>query len=204
MIGMSAERLPPFPFLANARWLDFVNTEPATGGRSVDLIADFAALVRWGREAGLLTSAEAGKVARSPAAAQAAALEAARRLRTGLRDAAAELAAAPPPRATVVAEVNRLLAAHPTVASLKRDAAGAWTLRTEPAALSPGTLPARIAADFARWLAGGAPGLLRQCARPDCVLYFLDTSKNHSRRWCSMDTCGNRTKAAGRRARARA
>ena len=25
-------------------------------------------------------------------------------------------------------------------------------------------------------------------------LYFIDTSKNHSRRWCSTDICGNRSK----------
>jgi predicted RNA-binding Zn ribbon-like protein len=28
-----------------------------------------------------------------------------------------------------------------------------------------------------------------------CGWLFLDTSKNHSRRWCSMDACGNQAKA---------
>jgi predicted RNA-binding Zn ribbon-like protein len=27
-------------------------------------------------------------------------------------------------------------------------------------------------------------------------LQFYDASKNHSRRWCSMNACGNRMKAA--------
>jgi len=36
---------------------------------------------------------------------------------------------------------------------------------------------------------------LRECASDDCEWLFLDTSKNHSRRWCSMTTCGNRSKA---------
>ena len=35
----------------------------------------------------------------------------------------------------------------------------------------------------------------RVCASEDCDWLFLDTSKNHSRRWCNMKTCGNRAKA---------
>ena len=37
--------------------------------------------------------------------------------------------------------------------------------------------------------------LLRACEKPDCRWLFLDTSKNHSRRWCDMKICGNRMKA---------
>ncbi len=35
---------------------------------------------------------------------------------------------------------------------------------------------------------------VRLCAADDCGWLFLDTSKNHSRRWCDMKSCGNRTK----------
>ncbi len=35
---------------------------------------------------------------------------------------------------------------------------------------------------------------VRMCAAEDCGWLFLDTSKNHSRRWCDMKTCGNRAK----------
>lgn len=35
----------------------------------------------------------------------------------------------------------------------------------------------------------------------DCQWLFLDLSKNNSRRWCDMATCGNRTKAKRHRAR---
>jgi predicted RNA-binding Zn ribbon-like protein len=35
-----------------------------------------------------------------------------------------------------------------------------------------------------------------QCAdERGCGLLFIDTSRNHSRQWCSMDSCGNRAKA---------
>jgi predicted RNA-binding Zn ribbon-like protein len=36
---------------------------------------------------------------------------------------------------------------------------------------------------------------VRVCAADDCSWLFLDTSKNHTRRWCSMKSCGNRAKA---------
>lgn len=37
---------------------------------------------------------------------------------------------------------------------------------------------------------------LKRCSNHECVLLFIDTSKNHSRKWCSMETCGNRTKVS--------
>jgi predicted RNA-binding Zn ribbon-like protein len=36
---------------------------------------------------------------------------------------------------------------------------------------------------------------VRQCACKTCRWLFLDTSKNHSRRWCDMKICGDRMKA---------
>ena len=36
---------------------------------------------------------------------------------------------------------------------------------------------------------------IRVCADPECGWLFLDSSRNRSRRWCSMDSCGNRAKA---------
>lgn len=47
------------------------------------------------------------------------------------------------------------------------------------------------------------PDRVRRCGHPDCVLYFFDTSRNGTRRWCSMDACGNRAKAGRHYARAR-
>ena len=44
---------------------------------------------------------------------------------------------------------------------------------------------------------------LRECAAEDCDWLFLDTSKNHSRRWCRMQGCGNRAKARAHYQRSR-
>jgi predicted RNA-binding Zn ribbon-like protein len=51
---------------------------------------------------------------------------------------------------------------------------------------------ARSAADL---LASAQLERARQCADERCGWLFLDMSRNHSRRWCSMEECGNRNKA---------
>jgi predicted RNA-binding Zn ribbon-like protein len=45
--------------------------------------------------------------------------------------------------------------------------------------------------------------LIRSCEGSVCSLLFLDRTKAHGRRWCSMAVCGNRAKAAAHRARSR-
>jgi len=44
---------------------------------------------------------------------------------------------------------------------------------------------------------------VRHCEGSGCTLWFLDGSKGHRRRWCSMAACGNRAKAAAHRAQAK-
>ena len=40
-----------------------------------------------------------------------------------------------------------------------------------------------------------AVGRVRACENLECRWLFLDSSKNHTRRWCDMKVCGNRMKA---------
>ncbi|MFF5444634.1 CGNR zinc finger domain-containing protein [Streptomyces sp. NPDC012888] len=47
------------------------------------------------------------------------------------------------------------------------------------------------------------PDRIRKCASDSCVLHFLDVSRNGTRRWCSMERCGNRAKASRHYARTR-
>ncbi|HTV66065.1 MAG TPA: ABATE domain-containing protein [Bryocella sp.] len=51
---------------------------------------------------------------------------------------------------------------------------------------------AQAAADL---LTSGELKIVRFCEAPDCQWLFLDHSRNRSRRWCDMTTCGNRAKA---------
>ena len=36
---------------------------------------------------------------------------------------------------------------------------------------------------------------VRRCANEECLWLFIDQSKNGTRRWCDMNSCGNRAKA---------
>ncbi|MEU6842439.1 CGNR zinc finger domain-containing protein [Streptomyces sp. NPDC046716] len=53
-----------------------------------------------------------------------------------------------------------------------------------------------IAADAVAVIAGERDGKLALCASPTCRAAFFDTSQSRSRRWCDMNTCGNRQKKA--------
>ncbi|MFJ1971372.1 CGNR zinc finger domain-containing protein [Streptomyces sp. NPDC087903] len=66
-------------------------------------------------------------------------------------------------------------------------------------AWGPGWLAAR---NYLELLAT-APDRIRGCAHASCVLHFFDTSRNGTRRWCSMAACGNRAKASRHYARSK-
>ncbi|WP_245154841.1 CGNR zinc finger domain-containing protein [Nocardioides sp. 1609] len=60
----------------------------------------------------------------------------------------------------------------------------------------------RVAEEFLQLLAQ-KPERIRKCASTACTLHFYDVSKSGARKWCSMTTCGNRTKARNHYARKR-
>ncbi|MFC9156151.1 CGNR zinc finger domain-containing protein [Streptomyces bauhiniae] len=53
-----------------------------------------------------------------------------------------------------------------------------------------------IAADAISVISGERDGKLALCASPTCRAAFFDTSRSRTRRWCDMNTCGNREKKA--------
>ena len=53
-----------------------------------------------------------------------------------------------------------------------------------------------IAADAISIIAGERDGRLALCASPTCQAAFFDTSQSRTRKWCDMNTCGNRQKKA--------
>jgi predicted RNA-binding Zn ribbon-like protein len=62
---------------------------------------------------------------------------------------------------------------------------------------------ARIAERIARQVIAPDVDRLRICANDDCRMPFFDSSRTGRRRWCTMQVCGNRAKAARHRARAK-
>lgn len=53
-----------------------------------------------------------------------------------------------------------------------------------------------IAADAIGIITGERDGKLALCASPTCQAAFFDTSQSRTRKWCDMNTCGNRQKKA--------
>ena len=70
---------------------------------------------------------------------------------------------------------------------------GALRTRFHPDAADPLFL---IASEVAAFLASEERALVKRCEGANCVLLFYDTTKSHTRRWCSMAGCGNREKVA--------
>ncbi len=61
---------------------------------------------------------------------------------------------------------------------------------------SPADLRVRLSFSIAALIDEADFRYVRKCEGQGCTLFFLDVSKNHKRRWCSMEVCGNRAKAA--------
>lgn len=53
---------------------------------------------------------------------------------------------------------------------------------------------ARVLLAIERLQSHGAWPRLKACTEEECQWAFFDTTRNHSRTWCSMDVCGNREK----------
>ena len=74
--------------------------------------------------------------------------------------------------------------------------------------LGPGSAGCRgalaaLLAGVAQASAQGTWERLKACSAESCQWAFYDRSKNRSGRWCSMQTCGNRTKTRTYRSRRR-
>ncbi|ARX83517.1 hypothetical protein SMD44_02939 [Streptomyces alboflavus] len=97
-----------------------------------------------------------------------------------------------------VARVDAVLAHGRVRATLTPEGPGEETEFADPS-WGPAWLAAR---DYLELLTT-APDRIRGCAHEACVLHFFDTSRNGTRRWCSMAVCGNRAKASRHYARSR-
>jgi len=209
---MPATAGPPLPALVGGRaCLDFANTlgprRPNPGMESHDYTPSYRELAAWAAHAGLLTAGQQRRlIAAAEADPEAAATvhQDAQRLREAIYQTFAALAHGhpAPPAALAVIEDAYLIALR------------SGHLRPVPAGLDwrwPDRGPleqvlwpiARAAVDLA---VSGQLARIKQCPGDEgqCGWLFLDTSKNATRRWCSMGTCGSRVKGQRQAARLRA
>lgn len=191
-----------FLFVGNHLALDFLNTRPVQNGEPMELLSDFSALLRWFQAAGLLNSREMVSLQRQSGESATArrTLDAMRQLREKLRkEILAWEGGADVHRATLD-ELNQLMAAYPMRSKLKAvGKVSSMELWFEPR--QPEDLFAPLAHSAATLFAETDRNRVRKCGQ--CVLHFYDTSKKGTRRWCSMQLCGNRLKVAAYAARQR-
>ncbi|HEX7289221.1 MAG TPA: ABATE domain-containing protein [Candidatus Angelobacter sp.] len=197
-----AEVRDGFLFLGNQLVLDFLNTYPVLNGRPTELLTDFKALLRWFQAAGLLTGGEAQRLQRQWGASDRArrTVEEMQQFREKVRAQVIAWESGKPIQAAVITELNRLMRLRPMRMRLtvvgRPPTIEMWFDTEEPADLF-----APLAHSAASFFGEVDRGRVRKCA--NCVLHFHDTSKKGTRRWCSMQFCGNRAKVAAYAARQR-
>ncbi|WP_418960600.1 CGNR zinc finger domain-containing protein [Streptomyces tritici] len=118
-------------------------------------------------------------------------------LREAVYRVGSALAAGEPPESEDVHTLNTFAAAGHAKAVLEHEGAGWHLTETTPVADALGVL----ATDAIRILGGPDRSRIKNCEGPGCSGLFLDTSRGANRRWCSMNTCGNKVKKSRLNAR---
>lgn len=190
--------------LAGDPALDFANTLHWRGGIQVDFLPDYQSLAEWSVPAGLISEDEmrmlvgmapihpdGGKAAHSAAIA----------LRCSWRDTLSE------------GTGGGLMLSRSREVDSALDALLASALSDTRLLISANSgagghqahmlfLPvARVALAIASLRLIPGDRKLGRCEGDPCGGFFLNTSRSKPRRWCSMDSCGNRAKVRGYRSR---
>ena len=173
-------------------FFDFVNTVIARDGEDVDLIETESDFFSWAVSVGICDEERAAELM-AAAGKGGGFLDTACRLRNALRGIAFDLIGGMPVSGGAILQINKFLKVPFGYGELDMTT-GKPELRFVIVLETPESILAPVAADAARLLTEGDPALVKQCESDTCVLFFYDSTKNHSRRWCSMESCGNREK----------
>jgi predicted RNA-binding Zn ribbon-like protein len=196
---MSEAAAEDFDFVGNNLCLDFVNTvHDRKSSTQRDDFTSYDDLVAWSRLAGITTVGEAEQLlarARQHPEEAARVFKRAIEQREVIYRIFAAIAQERDPEPSDLARLSELFADAMSRACITlRDNAFTWDWTQKETTLESLLWPVIRAA--AELLTSQDLHLARQCAADDCSWLFLDTSKNHSRRWCDMKSCGNRTKVS--------
>jgi predicted RNA-binding Zn ribbon-like protein len=178
--------------------LDFINTV-STRSQAVrrEYLDSYAELLAWGRHAGILTASEVHAL-RETANRHPESAVAGHQLAIGLRETIycifSAIAWGQEPAKADLDSLNRMLHTALSRLEVARSTDGfEWTWALDSGDLTRLLWP--IVRSAAELLISPSLGRVRRCAREGCDWLFVDSSKNASRRWCSMTMCGSRVKA---------
>jgi predicted RNA-binding Zn ribbon-like protein len=198
--------------------LDFINTvdgrkidSPRKEARSVktqvlgDKLVEYSDLVAWSRHAGLVTATEAERLIQTSkrnADEARNVFDRAIALREALHRIFNALITGRRPQTVDLDTLNDELLRARTHEKLAHGAHGfTWELIGGEAALD--RMLWSLAHSGAELLTTGDLSRLRECSGEECGWLFEDTSKNRSRQWCDMQSCGNLAKVRRYRTRLR-
>lgn len=174
---------PEFILLGDALWLDFVNTAEGRAPDAADRLPDLAAYHRWAKAEKLTSDADIMPFVRVL------------QLRTTLATLAEGLANGRQAPASAVELLNEFLAQAAGYFQLTRTQ-GKWQMRFTPG--QPAHASDAIGQSAARTLVDLTKQVLR-CSGEGCTLFYIDHSSTQSRKWCSIEACGDRNRVERRR-----
>jgi predicted RNA-binding Zn ribbon-like protein len=198
---------PPAFFVGNHLALDFLNTIATPQGALIDWLCDGQDLVGWLEDAGVIDPAIAARTRTWRRDSLDEVAGDAREFRDWLRKfVTARKGRALRATAGSIAPLNELLARDKSipqveVAGRNTEAGHPFILRRLRRWESPEELIDPLVDAAADLICNHDFQLIRSCEGSACCLMFLDRTKGHARRWCSMAVCGNRAKAEAHRRR---
>jgi predicted RNA-binding Zn ribbon-like protein len=197
----------PAMFLADAPGLDFLNSVATPVDEQVDWISDGAGFLAWLEQAGLVPRAalEALRIHSTTAELDEVAGQA-RNLREWFRGFVRKRRGRPLVARNLreLEPLNQLLERdnhHGAIVANPSGDATTFELRASRRWESPESLLMPIAEALAKLVCEEDFTHVKACEGPKCTLMFVDHTRGHARRWCSMAVCGNRAKVAAHRQR---
>lgn len=187
----------PFQLVAGHPILDFVNTLDwrFRSSGSEELLNDYADLLRFSQQSGLMTREDVRKLTSGDSATKRRKLSSAKKFRECLATILYAITAGATPRAEDLRALSSLLRATRREESLKWRG---FRFQWEPSKNATDSLSVplrRLTSAAAEFLTSDDLHKLRTCANEGCRWLFIDVTKNGGRRWCDMRLCGNRIKA---------
>ena len=178
--------------------LEFANTRHNFGAESSrDDLKSYADLVLWSQQAGIVNSRETEQLLRESRRCtkeSAVVLTRALALRDAIHRIFSAIASERSPAVSDLDILNDTLSKalkHSPIVSTAEGFAWGWDNRENALDWMLGPV-ARSAAEL---LTSEHLHRVRECGGESCTWVFLDMSRNQSRHWCDMKSCGNRAKA---------
>jgi predicted RNA-binding Zn ribbon-like protein len=198
------QQLPPPMFLADAPGLDFLNSVATPVDTPVEWLGSGKDFLAWLSAAKLAPASVLEEFARSAGPGELDAIAAqARGLREWFRGFVVRHKGRPLPDSVVseLEPLNRLLARDEAFVQIVASEANGVARKKERRWRTPESLLLPLAEAMANVVCDDNFTYVKACEGPACTMLFLDRTKGHARRWCSMAVCGNRAKQAAHRSR---